>query len=142
LGENPRLKPRELLENLSETISSQAKGIELFCKKCNTESNDFRPNRKACRSCERIEARARTYKYIRGITYEERDAILEKQGGKCAACGISEAGSVKGWHVDHRHSDGLIRAVLCATCNIALGQVNDSIERLEHLINYLRRFND
>ena len=112
------------------------------CKKCNSETDDYRVKRRVCRSCEREAARANTYKYIRGITHEERDEMLEKQGGKCAACGAFESGSTKGWHVDHRHSDGKIRAVLCATCNIALGQVNDSVERLENLIEYLRRFND
>jgi len=114
----------------------------MICKKCNEANKEFRPKRRICRDCEREKARAKSFKYVRGITYEERDAILEKQGGKCAACGTSEPGSVKGWHLDHRHSDGLIRSVLCATCNIALGQVNDSIERLENLIEYLRRFND
>ena len=114
----------------------------MICKKCNTDTEDFRKGRRVCRPCERVVSAANAFKYIRGITYEERDAILEQQVGKCAACGASDSGSVKGWHVDHRHSDGKIRSVLCATCNIALGQVNDSIERLEHLIEYLRRFND
>ena len=114
----------------------------MICKKCNTETEDYRVKRRVCRSCEREAARANTYKYTRGITHEERDALLEEQGNKCAACGTSDPGSTKGWHVDHCHKNGNIRGVLCATCNIALGQVNDSVERLEHLIKYLRRFND
>lgn len=114
----------------------------MICKKCNTETEDFRDKRRVCRPCERKTAAANSFKYIRGITYEERDQLLEEQEGKCASCGTSDPGSVKGWHVDHSHKTGVIRGILCATCNIALGQVNDSIERLENLIKYLRRFND
>ncbi|WP_081618320.1 MULTISPECIES: endonuclease VII domain-containing protein [unclassified Thioalkalivibrio] len=95
--------------------------------------------RKTCRSCEREATRKHVFKSTRGITVEERDSLLEAQGGCCAACGATEPGGKKGWHVDHCHKSGEIRAVLCATCNIALGQVDDSIERLENLINYLKR---
>lgn len=92
-----------------------------------------------CRSCEREKSRANTFRYIRGITHEERDSILESQGGVCAVCGTSDPGSKKGWHVDHSHITQKIRGVLCATCNIALGMVNDSIERLNQLTQYLFR---
>jgi hypothetical protein len=114
----------------------------MICKKCNTETTDYRHNRRICRTCERLAAKQRIFKVIRGITHEERDALLKEQGGKCAACGTHDPGSVKGWHVDHCHKNGGIRGILCATCNIALGQVNDSVERLEALIKYLGRFND
>jgi hypothetical protein len=82
------------------------------------------------------------FKTLRGISYEERDQLLVKQGNCCAACGATEPGSQKGWHVDHSHRTGAIRGVLCATCNIALGQVNDSVTRLQQLIDYLRKSND
>ena len=114
----------------------------MICKKCNTETNDIRKSRRVCRSCEREAARRNSFKYIRGITHEDRDALLKQQDGKCAACGSIEPGPVKGWHVDHSHKTNGIRGILCATCNIALGQVNDSVERLEHLIKYLGKFND
>jgi hypothetical protein len=79
---------------------------------------------------------------LRGISVEERDRLLFEQGNVCAACGSDEPGSVKGWHVDHSHRTDAIRGVLCATCNIALGQVGDSIVRLQRLIDYLRKSND
>ena len=114
------------------------------CNKCHTEKpygdgNHFRKNRRVCRDCERAESRARTFTYIRGITYEQRDKLLTQQGSKCACCGSKDHNSKKGWHVDHCHRSGDIRSVLCANCNIALGQVNDSIEHLEKLISYLRK---
>jgi hypothetical protein len=57
---------------------------------------------------------------------------------QCKCCGSPNSGSKKGWHVDHDHKTGAIRGVLCANCNIALGQVNDDINKLYQLINYLQ----
>lgn len=114
----------------------------MICRNCKTETSDFRKNRKICKDCEREISRRNSFKLLRGISYEDRDLILSKQGGVCAACGANTPGSKKGWHVDHSHKTGDIRGVLCATCNIALGQVNDSISRLENLIAYLRKSND
>jgi hypothetical protein len=41
--------------------------------------------------------------------------------------------------VDHDHATGAIRGIVCNNCNMALGLVDDSVERLEDLIGYLRR---
>lgn len=116
-----------------QTILSQAP-----CRKCGETGKETRIKRRVCRDCERLASAANAFKNIRGITYEQRDAMLEAQGGKCKACNTSEAGSVKGWHVDHCHRTLKIRGVLCATCNIALGQVDDSVDRLYQLIAYLQ----
>jgi hypothetical protein len=74
-----------------------------------------------------------------GLTIEERDAMLKAQGG-CASCGATEPGGKNGWHVDHCHITGIVRGILCHQCNVALGQVNDSLEHLHKLIAYLERF--
>lgn len=80
-----------------------------------------------------------------GITLDEKDAMLAAQGGVCAACGDSESKG-HGWATDHDHKccpgrscGECVRAILCTNCNLALGQVGDSIERLEALIAYLQR---
>lgn len=94
--------------------------------------------RKVCRDCERSRVRERVYFLTRGITTAQRNEMLAAQGGKCLCCGSEESGSKKGWHVDHCHRTGAIRGVLCANCNVALGHVDDSIEKLQMLINYLK----
>lgn len=76
------------------------------------------------------------------------DAMLERQGGACAACGGDNSAASKGWHVDHDHSccpgarscGQCIRGLLCAGCNVALGHVHDSIEQLRALISYLEQY--
>lgn len=116
------------------------------CIKCNEEKtiDNFRISKKStgcrrteCRDCERAISRRNSFKITRGISHEERDIILLEQGSRCKCCGKTTNGSKKGWHVDHDHSTGIIRGVLCANCNIALGQVHDNIKHLELLIQYL-----
>lgn len=60
---------------------------------------------------------------------------------ECAVCGSTES-----LHIDHDHTccdtdytcGKCFRGVLCKQCNLALGNVEDSVERLEKLIDYLK----
>ena len=40
--------------------------------------------------------------------------------------------------VDHCHGTGVVRGLLCATCNTAIGLFGESEERIEGALNYLR----
>lgn len=51
----------------------------------------------------------------------------------CSICGVTE--DLVG---DHDHENGEPRGVLCRTCNIAIGYMKDSPERLESAARYLR----
>jgi hypothetical protein len=71
-----------------------------------------------------------------GITLAEYDARLEAQQGGCAICrGINSDG--RRLAVDHDHTTGAVRGLLCADCNRALGMFNDSRELLGVAIAYL-----
>jgi len=74
-----------------------------------------------------------------GITTAERDALLAGQGGKCAGCGTIEPMGY-GWHVDHCHTSGCVRGILCSLCNTGMGSARDSVETLQSWIDYLNRF--
>lgn len=56
----------------------------------------------------------RTY----NITEEEYDRLLVAQGGGCAVC--ARPGGTRRLHVDHDHSNGLVRGLLCFQCNALL----------------------
>ena len=43
--------------------------------------------------------------------------------------------------VDHRHSDGLVRALLCRHCNSMLGFAREDIKILQAGIDFLIYFN-
>jgi hypothetical protein len=75
-----------------------------------------------------------------GITVEEYDRILERQGGGCAICGRKDAGDSRRttFHVDHCHTTGKVRGLLCSNCNTGVGKFEDDPERLERAAMYLR----
>lgn len=75
-----------------------------------------------------------------GITYAERDAMLSAQGGVCAICAADNP--QKGgqdWAVDHCHSTGNVRGILCHPCNVALGLMRDNVTTLSNAIDYLKK---
>jgi len=69
-----------------------------------------------------------------GITAEDYDAMFSSQGGTCAICKRSQT---KRLHVDHDHSTGAVRGLLCRACNTAIGMFEDDTERLRNAITYL-----
>jgi len=99
-----------------------------------------------CRSCKATylskwrKANPGAYKKLTyGITQEEYDALLVKQKGRCAICGTKRAGGRhKVFHIDHDHTTGVIRGLLCWPCNAGLGQFKDSTQFLAAAIKYLQ----
>jgi len=76
----------------------------------------------------------------RSMPTDEYRVVLKAQGGVCAACGTDDPGATRTMFCrDHNHETGAFRALLCWNCNIALGHAGDSIERLEQLIEYLKK---
>lgn len=65
----------------------------------------------------------RQYRYRYGITLEDYEAMLERQDGGCAICGRPPQG--KRLSVDHNHSNGRVRGLLCVRCNSAVGLLDD-----------------
>ena len=72
-----------------------------------------------------------------GITQEQYDEMMRSQGGQCAICRTEEPGQ-KGWQIDHDHENGNVRGLLCRTCNLSLGYMEDDPKRLEAAAAYLR----
>lgn len=81
-----------------------------------------------------------------GISLKKYETMLTHQRGVCAICGISYAhksGDVlQPLVVDHNHTSGKVRGLLCSRCNTTLGRfecgypVNS--ERVEGFLLYLR----
>ena len=67
--------------------------------------------------------------------------MLLAQDGRCANEGCrTDAPGPHGWHTDHDHGTGNVRALLCHSCNLSLGNMKDDPVRLEGLAAYIRRF--
>ena len=102
----------------------------------------------SCKECQRARSRARTYEHRRegylknlyGLSIETYEALLAQQGGKCAVCGSAFYDKLgRKMHVDHDHTTGIVRGILCGPCNSGLGHFKDSPDALRAAIDYLNR---
>lgn len=83
-----------------------------------------------------------------GMTAKEYYAILDAQNGHCAICPATEGKSGKVLVVDHDHNCcgpkkaciKCVRALLCDSCNTAIGMLKDSSALARSAANYLERF--
>jgi hypothetical protein len=87
-----------------------------------------------------IQERIRLRKY--GLTADELNQMRVDQDFSCAICHIAIAAdrgtaARNAEHVDHDHRTGKVRALLCSPCNRTLGVVDDDIDRLRAMIEYL-----
>lgn len=103
-------------------------GLHTYCRSCN--------NARAYGSIERLHGSARNFQLRRryGLVADEVDAMVASQGGLCAICREKRAE-----HVDHNHSTGQVRGILCFTCNVGLGQLRDELAVLSNAALYLLR---
>lgn len=78
-------------------------------------------------------------KRVFGISLDNYNEMLKKQNGVCKICYNPEVSKKsKVLSVDHCHTTGKIRGLLCSNCNLGLGNLKDSIKFLENAINYLK----
>jgi hypothetical protein len=78
------------------------------------------------------------------LDWEEYQAFYETQGGACALCRrplafCKEDTSKEVAHVDHCHSTGKVRGLLCSKCNKGLGHFFDNPTTLRLAAEYLER---
>ena len=91
------------------------------------------------RNKENLTERWRNIAY--GISTADYERMLASQNGRCAICGRTSAESNKtgrALHVDHCHSTGVVRALLCGQCNAGLGYFHEDISRLLMAVVYLQ----
>jgi hypothetical protein len=121
---------------------SPAKGktfnVNAWCKVC------IAKKRKAGYTLEK----ARTYHLLStyGLTIEDYEEMLEQQNYVCACCGLPEtrrtgrsrrSENVPMLHVDHCHGTGVVRGLLCSSCNQALGLLGEDPKRIKALLKYV-----
>lgn len=73
-----------------------------------------------------------------GITEAEYEQMFKSQGGCCAIC-RTDTPTGKGWCIDHCHDTGVVRGILCSSCNTGLGYFKDSEPIMLAAIEYLNR---
>ena len=85
-----------------------------------------------------IERRSK-FKTQYGITLDDYYAMLGRQGDGCGICKApTPGGRTKFFAVDHCHTTGKVRGLLCTKCNRGLGLFNDNTDKLLNAVNYLK----
>ena len=87
--------------------------------------------------------RNRLIKHKYGVTTEQYKLMLEAQGGVCAICGNGESKIDGRWKrirrlsIDHCHTTGKVRGLLCASCNHGIANFKDNTDTMKKAIEYL-----
>lgn len=71
------------------------------------------------------------------FTLHEYNELLKKQNGVCAICLQPSTR----FHLDHNHTTGQVRAVLCNNCNVGLGYFKENITYLQAAITFVQERN-
>lgn len=112
-------------------------GKSYRCKSCDNKARQNWQRNNPERAKE--SAHFRNIKKRYGITKEEYNKMLKQQNYKCAICGAETANRNVNYSfcVDHNHTTGEVRGLLCSNCNRALGLLQDNPEILRKAAKYL-----
>jgi Recombination endonuclease VII/Homeodomain-like domain len=122
---------------------STARGRQYWCKTCCQEVRAERGQQPVNSTSIRKWGLQARY----GIGPAEYDALYREQSGCCAICRIHKepwqtGGGVKGRYrflvVDHDHSTGRVRGLLCFNCNLAIGHFHDDPMLMAAAVAYMR----
>jgi len=101
--------------------------------------------RSICKPCDEPRKRKADLKRHYNMTPQQYDDLNTKQNGMCAICGATDCNNSRAnsrLFIDHDHTTGAIRGLLCSNCNHALGHFRDNVEILSKAIAYLYLHND
>lgn len=72
-----------------------------------------------------------------GLSQVAFDDLLNNQDGACAICRKADWNG-RGPNIDHDHTTGKIRGLLCGHCNSALGLIKDDLNIAQAMVDYLK----
>ena len=118
----------------------------LRCKPCTKEWNRLYYHRSAKR---RQKQRSYTVRKKYGVPMEFLEELLAKQNENCAICCRHWRDCTPAKHskydmvflqylyVDHCHTTGRIRGLLCNNCNVGIAMLDENLERFDAAKRYL-----
>lgn len=121
--------------------SGSKDGFRSACKECTNRDNRNRARSLSPEVKLERKLRQRSLDLVRrvGITWEEKEAMLEAQNHRCAICGKQEDRPLD---VDHDHKTNKVRMLLCNQCNQGLGLFMDDPFLLDKAAEYIRKFEE
>ena len=146
---NPSLKVPEgntepRLRNTREGVETKHGESTKVCSCCGAEKpiseyykKDAKTDRldSTCKACRVIQSRERSL----GVTEAQYKAMYIEQAGRCGICRQRlYSKRYKAFAVDHCHSSGKIRGLLCTRCNTGLGLFKDDPTALQRAIDWIK----
>ena len=125
------------LKNRSEfgKWKSRKDGLTAYCKNCFNNKNkkwqEENLDKLPTLDQKRNSSRKRKFK----LSAEDYNKMLVDQNNQCDIC-KKEIGREAA--VDHCHSTGKVRGLLCRNCNLGLGGFKDNIETIRKAIKYVK----
>jgi hypothetical protein len=107
-------------------------GIRPWCKECTKSYNKSYMAEKR-----KTDVRYQHYFRKYGLTKDQVHQMHEAQEFKCKICGGESDHRYDKLCVDHCHTTGKVRGLLCFSCNVMIGQAKDDVIRLAKAIEYL-----
>lgn len=113
-----------------------------FCRKGHDKRVVGRYNGNRCKKC--LQANDKKYWFFsrlrkRGLTIDDYNTMFAKNSGCCHICNKHISEFKQGFSLDHNHSSGEVRGLLCRYCNLGLGNFKDNKDSLKRAIEYLTR---
>ncbi len=116
-----------------------------YCKNCfqdiNVAYKKKNPEKIKVIKCKEYAKNKRKYleaHYIKryGIDHDQYDEMCAKQNNLCVICQIPH---LKKLVIDHCHSTGKVRDLLCTNCNRMVGDSKENINTLLNAIEYIKK---
>lgn len=118
---------------------TQADNLNIWCKDCRSkyhrayrvQLNEYASNSTYLAEYYSNSERTKHFRKY-GISIAEYEKLYQQQNGVCAICGQSETDKIKSGKqkylaVDHDHTTGKIRGLLCKSCNIKLSVLENAL---------------
>lgn len=140
--------PLKLKAMTANTSKYPQGGFKLkSCKWCGEEFQPIAPSHHYCSiECRKVGFSEKHYQRKYKISVREVQKMLDAQDWKCAICkdfGFKmREDHVSGLNVDHNHTTGKVRALLCHNCNRGLGLFQDNPKYLRSAAFYLEQHLD
>lgn len=120
-------KRRERCRTYRNNNLEEIKKYDRKRNKIRQEKQDFRDSRKN-----------QWLKRAYGITYDDFLLILDYQQYKCAICEQALKDGDRFLHVDHNHTTGKVRGLLCSQCNWFISKIDNIQDCFSNLKNYVK----
>lgn len=122
----------------TKSFSRYKNGIKPWCTEC------YRLyNKKYMRKARSDATKPYSHYYRKyGLTQEEVIDMHESRNFKCDICGGNTDHRYDKLCVDHCHTTGKVRGLLCFSCNTMLGNAKDNVDTLKNAILYLEKSNE